>query len=683
MDHFSEISVSTEASLQIVRSHFEQIGGLQWVMLSKGMCDLETRRILTAMFNSLVQTLSANILGLIVPRSEVNHKFLSESESTRAHGSVVNVVQNTMGQVFSQALNLPTDSLDKHQDSQELTTLIKQEVSTKVNRVLSEEQEEGPRMVDSFISSESVARSMIEKGNSCLKGCLRTLFCSCGLRAATKKSDSLENGPCRCSFLRFAKNNFRSMQENLEAELLVEELEPETRSLSRGSSCGSYSDLEKTLGYALRTPEVSFEQLQPEVEELFRKLDLSTSPDKETNQERLPQALDSESITAFAQKLTDTMYCHFQILNKLACAASPNAETRREFENQYPEQTYTRKTRAKCKPRHHDLKRTYTTVRNEVSDHLQTLQNYITQDPLENFYRQDLFELCMEKPPLSPNSQKALTYNVSVPSQGSVPVQMDFQQLPGQSFNSQKHDLFERSMVHPRACVPSRISRDVPAIVLRTPEVSTRTISGISENSLRSHKDDLFEKSLLPPKVEVPSFIHEYGPACLMKIPESMTRISDRDMTLCLIEALMIEMFRGKAALRPWDKNYKVIRDRLTEKAWEEIQLSEHQVKKTEKGMSKIIVAIVKDLKSQYGTAQRMLENALDGKDRTFDETVLKSLQYHLEHNLRKKSFLSRVSRGLWKLAQCCCCPNIEELTPSEHPNASYKTRLVATKGFG
>uniref|UniRef100_A0AAV2J2F5 Uncharacterized protein n=1 Tax=Knipowitschia caucasica TaxID=637954 RepID=A0AAV2J2F5_KNICA len=55
------------------------------------------------------------------------------------------------------ALNLPTDSLDKHQDSQKITTLIEQEVSTKVNRVLSEEQEEGPVMVDSLISSESVA----------------------------------------------------------------------------------------------------------------------------------------------------------------------------------------------------------------------------------------------------------------------------------------------------------------------------------------------------------------------------------------------------------------------------------------------------------------------------------------------------------------------------------------------
>uniref|UniRef100_A0AAV2MSW0 Uncharacterized protein n=1 Tax=Knipowitschia caucasica TaxID=637954 RepID=A0AAV2MSW0_KNICA len=216
--------------------------------------------------------------------------------------------------------NLPTDSLDKHQDSQELTTLIEQEVSAMVNRVLSEEQEKGPVMVDSLISSVSLARSMIEKGNSCLKRCLHSLFCSCGLR--------------------FAKNNFRSMQIYLEAELLVEEIEPETKSLS---SSGSNPDLERTRGYALRTPE-----------------------------------------------------------------------------------------------------RTYTTVQNEVSNYLRSLQDYIAQDPLENFYRQDLFELCMEKPPLSPNSQQAPTYNVSIPSQGFVPVQVDFQQLSGHSFNSQKHDLFER-----------------------------------------------------------------------------------------------------------------------------------------------------------------------------------------------------------------------------------------------
>uniref|UniRef100_A0AAV2KHF6 Uncharacterized protein n=1 Tax=Knipowitschia caucasica TaxID=637954 RepID=A0AAV2KHF6_KNICA len=651
MDRFSEISVSSEASLQIVRSHFEQISGSQWVMLSRGMCDLETRRILTAMFISLVQTLSANVLGLMVPRREVNNRFLSESETTRAHGSIVTVLQDTMGQVFSQALNLPTDSLDKHQDSQELTTLIEQEVSAKVNRVLSEEQEEGSVMVDALISSESVARSMIEKGNSCLKRCLCPLFCSCGRRTATKKSESSESGPCRCSFLRFSKKNFRSMQKDLEAEFLVEEIEPET-------SCGSFPDLGKT-------PEVSFEQFQPEIEELFRKLDLSTSPDAETSRERLAQALDSEQTTAFVKTLTDTMYCHFQILNGLSLAASPNI--RSEFQNQDPEETYTQKTRVRCKLRRYSLQQTYATVQREVSNYLQSLQDYIAQDPLENFYRQDLFELCMEKPPLSPNSQQALTYNVSIPSQGSVPVQVDFQHLSGQSFNSQKHDLFERSMVHPRACVPSQISRDVPAIVLRTPEVSTRTISGVSENSFRSHKYDLFERSMVPPKVELPSFISEDVPAVVLKTPEGMRRISDRDlsegqsMTLGLIEALMIETFRGKAALRPWDKKYKVICDRLTEKAWEEIQLSEHQAKKTEKRMSKIIDAILKDLKSQYGTAQRMLESALDGKDRTFDKTVLKSLQYHLEHNLRKQSFLSRVFRGLCKPFICCCCPTIEE----------------------
>uniref|UniRef100_A0AAV2KJK8 Uncharacterized protein n=1 Tax=Knipowitschia caucasica TaxID=637954 RepID=A0AAV2KJK8_KNICA len=142
----SEISVSSESSLQIVRSHFEQISGGQWVMLSSGMCDLETRRVLTAMFITLVQTLSANVLGLMVPETRWTN--------TR-------------------------------------TPLIEQEVSAKVNRVLFEEQEEGSVMVDSLISSESVARSMIETGNSCLKKCLCSLFCSCGRRAATKKSESL------------------------------------------------------------------------------------------------------------------------------------------------------------------------------------------------------------------------------------------------------------------------------------------------------------------------------------------------------------------------------------------------------------------------------------------------------------------------------------------------------------
>uniref|UniRef100_A0AAV2JD63 Uncharacterized protein n=1 Tax=Knipowitschia caucasica TaxID=637954 RepID=A0AAV2JD63_KNICA len=568
MGRFSQISVSSEPSLQIVKSHFKQISGSQWVMLARGMCDLETVRILTSMFISLVQKLSANVLGLIAPRREVNNRILNRGKSTRAYGTIITVLQNTMGQVFSQALNLPTDSLDKHQDSQELTSLIEQEVSTKVNRVLSEKQEEGPVVVDALISSKSVARSMIDKGKSCLM-----------------------------SFLRFAKKNLRNMQENLEKELLVEELEPETRSLSRESSCG------KTPGHALRT---------------------------------------------------------LEILNRLALAASPNAEIRTEFQNQDPEQTNTRKTGVKGKLRHHDLKRTYATVRNEVLDYLQTLQNYIAQDPLENFYLQDLFELCIEKPPLSPNSQQALTYNVSIPYQGSVPVQVDFQQLSEQSFNSQKHDIFERSMAHPRACVPSQTSRDVPEIVTLTPEVSTRRISGNSENCLRIQKNGLLERSMVPPKVERPSFISEDVQAVVLKTPEGMRRISDRDlsedqsMTRGLIEVLMIEMFR--ATLRPWEKNYKVIRDRLTEMVWEEIQLCEHQTKKTKKGMNKIIDAIVKDLISHYGTELGMLESALDNIDGSFDKTVLKSLQYHIEHNLRKTSFLCRMFRFLCKPFECCCC---------------------------
>ncbi|CAL1608061.1 unnamed protein product [Knipowitschia caucasica] len=628
------VTVSSEASLQVVRTHFDQIKGSQWVLLANGMCDLETRRILTSMFITLVQTLSANVLGLIIPQQEVNHRFLSEEESTRAHRSITTVLQNTIGQVFSQALNLPTDALDKHSDSHELTALIEQEVSAKVNRVLSEKKEDGSISVDSLISSETVARSMIDKGNSCLQKCLRFLFCSCGRRASTKQSASSESGPCRCSFLRFAKKNFKSMQSNLETKLLSEELEPGRRVSSRGSgSSGSYPDLAISPGATLRTPEVSFEQFQPEVEELFQQLNLSTSPDIETSQERLTQALKSEQTTAFAQRLTDMMYCHFQIMDSAALAASPNPEIRRKLRNQ-------------------DQELVYAMVRNEVFTYLHSFTHYIKHDPLDDFYQQDLFELCMERPPLSPNSQEALTYNVSIPFQGSVPVQVQVDSL---SLNSHKHDLFERSMVHPRACVPSQISRDVPAIVLRTPEVRTNSVSAVSEHSFRSQKYDLFERSMAPPKVQMPSFISKDVPAIVLKTPENMQRLSHRSdfsegqsMTLGLIESLMIEMFRGKAALRPWDKKYERIRDSLTQKAWEEIQLSEHQVKKTEKRMNKIIQAVIKDLKTHYGTAENMVERALDKKDPTFDKTVLKSLQYHLEHNLRKKrSLLSRVFRGL------------------------------------
>uniref|UniRef100_A0AAV2MU49 Uncharacterized protein n=1 Tax=Knipowitschia caucasica TaxID=637954 RepID=A0AAV2MU49_KNICA len=270
-------------------------------------------------------------------QEEVNQRFLSEEESTRAHRSITTVIQNTIGQVFSQALNLPRDALDKHSHSHELTALIEQ----KVNRVLSEEKEDGSISVDSLISSETVARSMIDEGNSCLQRCLRFLLCSCGRRASKKQSASSESGPCRCSFLRFAKKNFRSMQSNLETKLLSEESEPGRRVPSRGSgSSGSYPDLAISPGTTLKTPEVSFEQFQPEVEELFQQLNLPTSPDIETSQERLTQALKSEQTTAFAQRLTDMMYCHFHIMDRAALAASPNPEIRSKLRNQDQQLAY-------------------------------------------------------------------------------------------------------------------------------------------------------------------------------------------------------------------------------------------------------------------------------------------------------------------------------------------------------
>uniref|UniRef100_A0AAV2MV11 Uncharacterized protein n=1 Tax=Knipowitschia caucasica TaxID=637954 RepID=A0AAV2MV11_KNICA len=321
-------------------------------------------------------------------------------------------------------------------------------------------------------------------------------------------------------------------------------------------------------------------------------------------------------------------------MDRAALAASPNPEIRSKLRNQ-------------------DQQLAYAMVRKEVFTNLHSFTHYIKHDPLEDFYQQDLFELCMERPPLSPNSQEALTYNVSIPFQGSVPVHVQVDSL---SLNSHKHDLFERSMVHPRPGVPSQISRDVPAIVLRTPEVRTYSVSAVSEHSFRSHKYDLFERSMAPPKVQMPSFISKEVPAVILKTPEDMRRLSHRSdlsegqsMTLGLIESLMIQMFRGRAALRPWDKKYQRIRDSLTQKAWEEIQLSEHQVKKTEKRMSKIIQAVIKDLKTHYGTAENIVERALDRNDPTFDKTVLKFLQYHLEQ-----------FRGLGQPFPICCCPIIQ-----------------------
>ncbi|KAJ0050104.1 hypothetical protein NL108_012004 [Boleophthalmus pectinirostris] len=215
---------------------------------------------------------------------------------------------------------------------------------------------------------------------------------------------------------------------------------------------------------------------------------------------------------------------------------------------------------------------------------------------------------------LSVASQVSLPFEDSAASHVSVAPQVS-----SKSFNSRKYDLFEKSTMHPQVVVPSFVPADPPAIVLKTPPQNQQKQYSLGTSSRES---------------------------CLSQ---------GQSVTQYLITALLVKLFKDKLILHPKNKTYKLILTRLTQKAWEQIELSDDQVKQTEKNMSQIIDSVRKILLELYGSNTAMLQSALDEKDHTFEDKLVELLHFYLRvHNKKKPSLLSR-------FCCCCCYPSTEE----------------------
>lgn len=611
-----EFRITSEAILQIVKAYFGRISPVQWTMLSNGRWDLETKQILLSMFVQLVQSLSAGVLQLVIPMNQVNVRCMNEKEATRAFQTITTVLQESVGEIFARALNVPFSGVDTSHDSQELTFLIEQEVSQKVNSALAAASGEEQVGVASSLTSTDVGRLMVDKAKACLKSCLNVLSCSCAstrscttspveerdgptARAASESSGlTTKKGPCHCCFSMFARMNFRKMQQNLDDKIpsLVREPEATTpvgsgpwstpgsssirmspgalRTMSPPVSAGALSRTQ----YLSKSPEIDFETIRRDVDEMFLELDMAKGPGSAASQRRLEEALKGEDIMRFSQRLTDIMYHKFDLMDCSAQPVSPISSRQRS-------------------PSTDNLLLVNAGVKEEVATYLQKLVTFMQRDPLDIFDR-DLFELSMESRPVS--TPVPVPRPVSTGRQTSVSAE---ESNAGQSFSNRRYDLFERSMVHPKACVPSNISRDVPAVVLRTPR------------------------------------------------PDSQGQC----VTQVMIAALMIKIFQKKMDLQPGDKMYQVIYNRLVKKAWEEIEISDDQIKPIEKKLRKIIDGVRRDLLKEYGTANRMLLSALDETDGSFDAKVVAYLQMNLQVNLQEKeSLLSRAFRIISN--PFCCC---------------------------
>ncbi|KAJ0064591.1 hypothetical protein NL108_010920 [Boleophthalmus pectinirostris] len=214
-------------------------------------------------------------------------------------------------------------------------------------------------------------------------------------------------------------------------------------------------------------------------------------------------------------------------------------------------------------------------------------------------------------------SQVSLPFKDSAASNISVAPQVS-----SKYFNSRKYDLFEKSIMHPQAVVPT----DPPAIVLKTPPQNQQKQDSLGTSSRES---------------------------CL-SVGQSVTHY--------LITALLVKLFKGKLILHPKNKTYKLISTRLTQKAWEQIEISDDQVKQTEKNMNQIIDSVRKVLLELYGSNTAMLQSALDENDHTFEEKLVELLHFYLRvHNKKKPSLLSRACRAISRFFCCCCCPSTEE----------------------
>ncbi|KAK7881376.1 hypothetical protein WMY93_029785 [Mugilogobius chulae] len=582
-------------------------------MLSNGTWDMETRQILLSMFVRLVQSLSVNILRLVIPMQEVRVRSMTDEESTRAFHTISTVLQQSIGEIFARALNVPITGVDTD-DSKELTDMIESEVTQKVNSALSAaSQEEQMGSVNSPLSADTGLR-MVDKAKACLRACLSALRCSCvSSRSCTNSTTEIvdpatprvasesaiyntKKGPCYCCFSIFARKSFSKMQENLDDKIpSTTQLESTTpiKSITpevlRTSATHVSTGVSGRRASPLKSPEIDYEIIRQDVDKLFRELNLAKRPGLAVSQRRLCEVLRGDEMNRFSQRLTDIMYCHFNLMDASAQAVSPNTNRQRT-------------------PKTHNLQLVYTIVEAEVTSYLTKLAHFLQQD----IFDMDLFERSMENPPVVTPVYKL--WHEPTPSHISRACQVsssslrsktsETSQVSEQSFNGRRHDLFERSMVHPKACVPSFISRDVPAIVLRT-----------------------------PPETELSQ---------------------SQSMMQCLIASLMIKMFKGKVMLHPKDRTFQVIYNRLTKKAWQEIYIPDKQLKPTEKNLKQIIDGVLHDLQEEYGTAHQMLRSALDETNGTFDDKVVKLLQIHL--CLIKPPLLTRIGRFFRK----CFCMRCE-----------------------
>ncbi|XP_034563170.1 uncharacterized protein LOC117829667 isoform X2 [Notolabrus celidotus] len=171
----NSIMITSESLHPLVDKHFENITSAQWSLLAAGAWDSDTEDTLTDLLTEIVQTLSADILKIVIPMFQ-ERLFGNESEKNIVQAmEEVNLtlcLGDSIPESFAAALQVPAE---KCESAEKLTGLVESEVLQKVASVLSvainsKSWPEDPVVfVPASISKMSILRRMLTHATECLK----------------------------------------------------------------------------------------------------------------------------------------------------------------------------------------------------------------------------------------------------------------------------------------------------------------------------------------------------------------------------------------------------------------------------------------------------------------------------------------------------------------------------------
>ena len=218
-------------------------------------------------------------------------------------------------------------------------------------------------------------------------------------------------------------------------------------------------------------------------------------------------------------------------------------------------------------------------------------------------------------------------------------------------------DLIEETVTPPKDAVPETL--EACDSQTRTPSRSA-PVTLCSDDSVKDSQSRATSCSTLDSRLGDDSLKSVTGLSPLAA--HCSSRVSERT-TNNIITALLMRLVMTEAPRQvrksSQAKDIETIIERLSEVARENINISDSDVRKTRNNMTKINMAVIKDLKKEFGSCKMILEASMAENNPAFDRAVIKCLKTHLDDLYRPKRsaftrFFIRVGKALTKPFRCC-----------------------------